>query len=67
MKKILVFAGCCAALSMMALGDRGGAMGARSERHPLQKKLIVHAGKGYGAPENTLPAFKAAIATGFGF
>ena len=67
MKKMLAFAGCCAALSMMALGDRGGAMGARSERHPLQKKLIVHAGKGYGAPENTLPAFKAAIATGFGF
>ena len=39
----------------------------RSARYPLQKKLIVHAGKGYGAPENTLPAFKAAVAAGFGF
>ena len=67
MRKMLLFAGCCAALSIMALGDHGGAMGARSERHPLQKKLIVHAGKGYGAPENTLPALKAAVATGFGF
>ena len=38
-----------------------------SAKYPLQKRLVVHAGKGYGAPENTLPAFKAAVATGFGF
>ena len=39
----------------------------RSAQYPLQKRLVVHAGKGNGAPENTLPAFKAAVATGFGF
>ena len=39
----------------------------RSAKYPLQKRLVVHAGKGNGAPENTLPAFKAAVATGFGF
>ena len=39
----------------------------RSVKYPLQKRLVVHAGKGNGAPENTLPAFKAAVATGFGF
>ena len=33
----------------------------------LKTKLVAHAGKGYGAPENTLPAFQAAIAAGFGF
>jgi glycerophosphoryl diester phosphodiesterase len=38
-----------------------------SATYPLQKRLVVHAGKGNGAPENTLPAFKAAVATGFGF
>ena len=34
---------------------------------PLKTMLVAHAGKGYGAPENTLPAFQAAIEAGFGF
>ena len=33
----------------------------------LKARLLAHAGKGYGAPENTLPAFSAAIEAGFGF
>ncbi len=33
----------------------------------LESRLVAHAGKGYGAPENTLPAFRAAIEAGFGF
>ena len=34
---------------------------------PLKNMLVAHAGKGYGAPENTLPAFQAVIDAGFGF
>ena len=33
----------------------------------IKDSLKAHAGKGYGAPENTLPAFAAAIEAGFGF
>ena len=33
----------------------------------LKTRLVAHAGKGYGAPENTLPGFQAAINAGFGF
>ena len=33
----------------------------------VKPRLKAHAGKGYGAPENTLPAFQAAIDAGFGF
>ena len=34
---------------------------------PLKTMLVAHAGKGYGAPENTLPAYQAVIDAGFGF
>ena len=34
---------------------------------PLKTMLVAHAGMGYGAPQNTLPAFQAAIEAGFGF
>ena len=74
MKKILLLAGCCAALSMVVLGNGGRGASRPADpalrpgaKCPLQKRLVVHAGKGNGAPENTLPAFKAAVATGFGF
>ncbi len=33
----------------------------------LKTMLVAHAGMGYGAPQNTLPAFQAAIDAGFGF
>ena len=33
----------------------------------IKPRLKAHAGMGYGAPENTLPAFQAAINAGFGF
>ena len=33
----------------------------------IKTMFVAHAGKGYGAPENTLPAFQAAIDAGFGF
>lgn len=33
----------------------------------LRAALVAHAGKGYGAPENTLPGFKAIVEAGFGF
>jgi len=33
----------------------------------LKTRLVAHAGKGYGAPENTLSGFQAAINAGFGF
>jgi len=33
----------------------------------LKTRLVAHAGKGYGAPENTLLGFQAAINAGFGF
>ena len=33
----------------------------------VKTMLVAHAGMGYGAPQNTLPAFQAAIEAGFGF
>ena len=33
----------------------------------IKTMLVAHAGMGYGAPQNTLPAFQAAIDAGFGF
>ena len=33
----------------------------------IKTRLVAHAGMGYGAPQNTLPAFRAAIDAGFGF
>ena len=67
----LLLMGCGVALCAVAFGDGDLA----TSRHPrthaskssLQTMLIMHAGKGNGAPENTLPAFKAAVAAGFGF
>ena len=38
-----------------------------SQDTSLQARLIMHAGKGNGAPENTLPAMSRAVAAGFGF
>lgn len=57
-----------AALAATALATNSyGGTDLPCDTNPLQKRLIVHAGKGNGAPENTLPAFKTAVATGFGF
>ena len=71
MRKLLVLAGCCAALSQAAVGNCGGMVGSCAlpprAADPLQKRLVIHAGKGYGAPENTLPAMKLAVEAGFGF
>ncbi len=33
----------------------------------VKTMLVAHAGMGYGAPQNTLPAYQAAIDAGFGF
>ena len=33
----------------------------------VKTMLVAHAGMGYGAPQNTLPAYQAAIEAGFGF
>ena len=33
----------------------------------IKTMLVAHAGMGYGAPQNTLPAFQTAIEAGFGF
>ena len=44
---------------LVAEGDR--------DFNSIKNSLKAHAGKGYSAPENTLPAFAAAIEAGFGF
>ena len=62
MKRALLLAGCCTVVLASAFAVDGGRMSAS-----VKPQLKAHAGKGYGAPENTLPAFQAAIDAGFGF
>ena len=39
----------------------------RKGERSMKKRIVMHAGKGSGAPENTLPAFTNAVCLGFGF
>lgn len=43
------------------------AVSTAADRAALQKALIAHRGESVDAPENTLPAFRTAVARGFGF
>ena len=36
-------------------------------KHPARETLIAHRGESVDAPENTLPACRAAVERGFGF
>ncbi len=56
---IFVTVALVAAPLLAVAGDR--------DSESIKDSLKAHAGKGYGAPENTLPAFAAAINAGFGF
>ena len=62
MRALTVAVAAATALAALALPADGD-----SAAMPLKTMLVAHAGKGYGAPENTLPAFQAAIEAGFGF
>ena len=41
--------------------------GCATVNRPSQATLIAHRGESYDAPENTLPAYRTAVARGFGF
>ena len=62
MKSLAVLAAVATMVASTSLSADGGRMSAF-----IKTRLVAHAGKGYGAPENTLPAFQAAIDAGFGF
>ena len=54
------------AVATMAASTLFSADGGRMSAF-IKTRLVAHAGKGYGAPENTLPGFQGAIDAGFGF
>jgi glycerophosphoryl diester phosphodiesterase len=54
------------AVATMAVSTLFSADGGRMSAF-IKTRLVAHAGMGYGAPQNTLPAFRAAIDAGFGF
>lgn len=62
MKTLAVLVAVATMVASTSYSADGGRMSAF-----IKTMLVAHAGKGYGAPENTLPAFQAAIDAGFGF
>ena len=54
-------------LVLVALGVAALLSGCVAVKGPSAETLISHRGESYDAPENTLPAYRMAVARGFGF